>query len=437
MNRASSMKRSYWLLILIVACVSALNFVFIPLHSGDDEDHFARAWALAHGGILPKQSNIIDPAFSDYAADRHDAVRLRAKIRPADRVWTGKKVAGHLNGIPIGAYLPAVYAPQAVAILIGESAGFSIEQTILLSRFANGLTALALITLAIGLLPGAVEQFFLLLLCLPKTLLLFGSNAADPLLIAGAFFIAAWSWRIANEATPRRWLWPCMGLVLIFIAGARPPLIVWAALPLYVAAMRKDLFGATIMAGAVAASLVWWGMAPSLQDVRCPGGATIPGLLADAPGLAFHTLSHNGLYYLQSLIGELGYGDGPNGWTMALPGWVYAIGFIVLMLGLAHVLCEDVPIPKLQRAIILITGLVAAGGVFFTVAVACGTREGAIAGVQGRYLLLPLFLLASGLGHVLRPMPMVSRLIPILLPIFLLASTFVLVTEGMRVYAGA
>lgn len=431
---------------LIAAAILALDFIFIPLHSGDDEDHFAAAYSFSHmhaGPAAPPDPSLssggyVDAAIQQAVARTFWVVRLRDHpATPGHISWTGRQV---FQPMPGTVYLPLIYAPQAAAIRLGEAAGWTVEATINAARIANGLAALGLVALAVINLPGGLAAFLLVLLSLPKTLTLFASNSADPIILGVTACLVAFVVRAAaSDWRPRAWHFAIAATGVVILGGVRPPLAALGLLLGYVAVRKRSTPGLLLAVLSVLIPAIWWAsVLPQFHDARCPtnGGMaqTIGFFAQQGPALLVRTLEERGGYYLLTFIGELGYGDARVGHLVALPAWIYPAALVMLALGVASGSRRPAS-PRVDAMALTGVGAVIAAGIFFSLAMACtGAGAAIVGGVQGRYLVVPVLLAVIGLGALLPRFDAAAKLLRIALPVFAATSAGLLIFEGFQLY---
>lgn len=437
------------MLVLLVGAILVLDSLFIPFHAADDEDHFAIASAAAHFHFMPvpapdpsvSSGNYVDAALPGVIRRNYHAVRLEARPDIGRTPWAGREV---YFPIPASVYLPLAYLPQMLAIRAGEAVGATIETTIYAARVTNGLTALAIIAVALAFLPEAVGLFVLVLLSLPKSLQVFASNSADPVIHALTIALMAFVWSaLKSERGPRPWHYGLAGLALLTLAGIRPPLAA-LGLPLaYAALHRRSGWGLAAAVGGVALAGAWWKLVlPIHHDLRLP----VTGAFADKvmvfathwPVMIYETLAQRGLYYWFAFIGELGYGNAGTGAMQPLPLFVYPVAMAVLALAFAALGDARTRLPAPAPAVFGLTAIAVAFGVFFTMALGCTSLgETVIVGVQGRYfmtaVLLAAMAAATGLPRATRAREVLVRV----MPAFLAFNFAVMAAAGFRLYWSA
>ena len=434
---------------LFVPILLAINLVFIPFHAGDDENRFAVAYTLAHLEIGPVSSSnpslssggYVDAAIPIVIAQNWRSVRLAPSSPPVvrtDTAWTGRDV---FMPLPDTAYLPLLFAPQAVLIRIGELAGWSVQQTIFAARLANGAFALALISISLTYLPQGVGGFVLAILALPKSLQLFASNSADPMMYAVtialmAFYCSA----IATDWRPKAWHYALAGIGVVALGGGRPPLTAFGLLVAYVAFRKRDRIGSLIAAISIALPFVWWAsVLPLLHDTTCATagsvGEKLGSFLSHAPQLVGQTISERAPYYWITFIGELGYGNALVGYAQILPLWIYLPTTAILFFGLSMSGAESYSMSIMDRASPALASAAALTGIFFSFVMACNAMDApVIRGIQGRYFTAPLLVAVLAIAPSLPSMMLLPKIYRSVLVAFLLVSFYIMLNEGLRLY---
>ena len=188
-------------LLLVTPMLLALNLVFVPFHAPDDYDHVKRAYTLAHFEIwpanLPGHSSGGYIQFGPRSNDQRPKARnlqlapcgdSAASDRRASRnahwatVVREKKVYSQFPGA--ASYLPLIYAPQAVALAVGELLHATVEDSVLAARVVNGATAVMIVFLCLAYAPYGKNFRSFSSFSFLKSLSQFASNSADPMLLA-------------------------------------------------------------------------------------------------------------------------------------------------------------------------------------------------------------------------------------------------------------
>ncbi|MDB5693444.1 MAG: Protein of unknown function rane, partial [Alphaproteobacteria bacterium] len=223
-------------LALALPATLILSFFFINFHAPDDYDHVKRAYTLIHEpfrAITPPGHStgaMIDTGLADYVSAKRPVSVLSerplpqaeaAAFRSAPEMrWSAEERFSELPGAM--SYFPALYAPQALALELGRRTGATVEESVLWARLANGLVAIALAALGLRLLPFG-HSLVLVLLLLPRTLLQFASNSADPILYGLALIVIAMGLQRTGRFKPVVHNGLAAGAIFI-AASVRPPL---------------------------------------------------------------------------------------------------------------------------------------------------------------------------------------------------------------------
>ena len=398
-----------------------LLFAFPNFQAPDDPDHFKRAYTLLHQPfkiITPEGKNsggMIDSNLKHYA-DAQLSIVSRPDY-PGDLSQSGSNKLDHVRWagsveyveMP-GAisYLPFLYAPQSIIIWVGTSFDLTVAQTVLLARFVNGALAIALVTVALALLPGG-HAFVLVLLFLPRTMLQFPSNSADPLLFGLALLVVALSLRTRTYQGFASYL--AMAAALFIAAAIRPPFAALGSVPIGLAFARKRIAGGLIMVIAVLAAARWilW-VLPQINDDRCLGekgglAARVFAFVLNLPSVLFSTLAEHGDFYFYSLVAHYGFGDGPLGEIGSpMPGIMYSFALFLLAWAVRVDVATETQLPRLHRVLLFGSAALVMLVTFFAMFVACtAANSDVIAGVQGRYFIPALFAVAPAIAGTMHP----------------------------------
>jgi Predicted membrane protein (DUF2142) len=405
-------------LLLALPATLILCFALVNFHAPDDPDHLQRAYTLLHGPLVPitpggrSSGAMIDSGLTDYGAAQRPVVPLSqrpvtageaAAFRAAPSLrWSGEARFSEMPGAM--SYFPVLYAPQALALEAGRLSGASVATSVLWARLANGLVAIALAALGLRLLPAG-HSLVLVLLLLPRTLLQFASNSADPILYGLALIVIALGLQRARGLNPL--VQGGLAAAAAFVAGAvRPPLAALAFTPALRAARQRQWAGLALLGAGVAAAALWTlALVGQVVDLRCGGeggpiGARLAAFATEWPFLIGHSFVARGAFYFLSFVGHYGWGDGPRGLIdHPLPMWMYVSAAAVLVVALRNDVRTAAPIDRAER-LSLVAGAAAAVLVtFLAMYVACRTPEATvIAGVQGRYFVPAMFAVAVAAG---------------------------------------
>jgi Predicted membrane protein (DUF2142) len=426
-----------------------LAVIVPPFQVPDEPNHFMRAAQIADGTLIGSRVAVVgangligggsvDPAILSAAAP-FDAVRFhpdqrvkRADWEPRIR-WSRTRIATAFPNTAM--YPPFFYLPSALGILIGRAAHWTILQTLILSRFLTGATAVTLGAAAIVIADGAAAWIFTIL-TLPMTLFLFASVSQDALILAcsalaGSCLVRLL--RLRGPGDPK--LIGVLVIMLGLVAMARPPYGTVLLLP--IGLTRMPIRWRVMAAMTIAALVVIWSTiaaiatwTPFFSVVGADPGAQLTRLITDPvliARVAFATVSRYGPYYVAHAIGVLGWLD------TSLPRAYY--GAAVLMLGVAAVaamLGTGGKRMRVHSALTVAATVAASSAAIFVTQYLIWTVPGnpLIEGVEGRYF-LPIALIGTAILPSLRESPAGY----LRNPLAFLVVTFPLLSLGVMVHA--
>ncbi len=416
-NVAFSKNALFWAaLFLVLAClVSAFT---PPLRSPDESLHVRRAYLLSRGEIVLKTGPVeylgVEVITSggeiDIGLDSFLAYHLGQIGKPDpgiaaiqnsgmnDLQWTGVKAFRPAPGASY--YFPFLYAPQAVALLIGEKLKLSIASSYTLARGFALVSSAMLLWGAFCLYP--VNVGLLALISLPMAMFQMSSASLDGISNAlAALEIAAFlRMHKTTSAGNSRFafaLW-CLGLSLL--VTCRPHLLPILTLPFILYRKRRERHQLVSGLIALAAAIAWFSIAISTSfDPRVQLGQSTSALVRDYvmhPNAFFVVLwqtlnsNENLQFFWKSFIGILGWLELP------LPEWAYsfisASGVALLILGLLAKPKNTIGEARLSLTMVALASVLL---VFFALLVTWTPHPAdVIKGVQGRYFFVPGLMLA-------------------------------------------
>ena len=434
----------------MIPVLLVLTLMLGPFHAPDDDDHVKRAYTLAHGAVWPVNrpgsatGGMIDAGLDAMVRRHHPLVTDWGRSGlpdyrehgPAPRgtiAWTGSVVFSPMPGA--ASYLPLIYLPQAVALRVGEALRLPVQGSVALARVANGVAAVALIAAALTRMPYAAGLTVALLL-LPKSLVQFASNSADPLIHALTLWVLVFGLRgLCAGVRPGVLGYVGVAVALLVLVGVRPPAVVVAVLPLAVAVRQRDGVGAALVVAGVGAALAWFhATSGMILDPRCGAAGSLvekaAAFATGGPGLVLRTVLALGPVYLLTFIGEAGWS------TAALDGWVYAVALLVMALACVSDGRAGFVRAPLVRGLLLVAAAGSAVLVLFAMYVVCTAQsEAVIRGVQGRYFMTAALVLAPVMAGLWPRRAGWLRLgLPAILVVFAGLMTVMLAVEGQRLY---
>jgi uncharacterized membrane protein len=259
------------LLAALFLLVTAVSRLIPPFQSPDEFYHLQRAYLLAHGKVILGQSSGMtggrfDTGLLDYMRNfqdarwfAHDNAQLRALASPQACLATTIEWSGtsRFERVPNTAvYFPLPYAPQALALLIGERSGLTISKSYHLARLFSLIAALALLWCALIAYP--VPPFVLALFVTPMTLVQLGSASLDAVSFATCVLAAA----LFSRGCDRRCsfgpgLHVALFACLLTLATSRTNLIVLTLLPAILYLTRRERAHVMSSAVLVMLALAW------------------------------------------------------------------------------------------------------------------------------------------------------------------------------------
>lgn len=440
-----------------IFCLALLLVTFFfasvipPFQAPDEFEHVKREFMLSRGQILlhskhgsgsggrvdngllqymqyftPVKGNATRKVSSDELAEA-------AKVRWL-KTWSFETTAGS------GTYFPLLYAPEALGLSAGKSAGLSVGHSYRLARYFSLLACVVLLIAAIRLWPP--PPIVLALFALPMNLFLVSSAVLDGIALATFVLSMSAFFRIVQDREHAgRGVFMTMTISIALVAACRANALPMLLLPFVATWYSRDRRGALYAAIAALLVLAWtvYTVGHTVYPVgarhvdnsgRLLGYVTRP---ISFLSILWDTLTDTKIlsFYGYSFIGILGWFDAP------LP----LITYPVLAVILAAVFLASLSAPRMQeyaiaRGAILLT-IVGSILLTFLALLVQWTPDGAtrIDGVQGRYFMIPAaslgFALASGSWQRRRAATLVANS---LLVALLAVSTAVTVTTVIGRY---
>ena len=402
---------------IILAVIYGLSFLMInpPFQAIDEKTHFLRASDVSEGHMMPSQVNgrslvTITEGMAAVTAKFNDL-----SIYPYDKLTVGELTAGldipinekfkTSNDISIFAivtYPPVPYFASALGMDLCKILNLPALMFLYIGRLMNLFVWLLLIYLAIKITPVHKWVMFLLSL-MPLTIYQGASLSADSFTIAVSFLVIAiflkFAFDEAKKSVTKLDLIIIFGLVLM-LTLSKPVyfilMFLFFLIPSYKLGNRKKLFStfAVMFLSIVVIESLWYLATHSLYIPENANTSVHGQLLfifsnpAFFPYVMGNTLWQNGLGYLTSAVGRLG-------WDLYLPSWLIC-SYVAVLIATALLDKSDVKISRKQRFVIAGTFLF----IFFMILVVeyvAWTPIGKdhVGGVQGRYFVpvAPLLLL--------------------------------------------
>ena len=445
-------KKIWIIMILAIGFASFLLSAAIPSFMSPDEfDHVKRAYGLSQGQIVlesPAQQSSgvwVDTGLLQYIGTCCSAwMKNRNHKFSADEIaaastvkWTGEKIFSPAPGT--GYYFPLIYTPQAVGLALGKMLDLTVDTSYRLARLLSLVTAIILLLWAVFLYepPQLTVAFFMM----PMTLFQLASASLDGVsstmaVLAISIFlkIVTQKYRLSIGLTV------VFGMVIFLIISSRVYLFPLLALPFtaYFATRQKALL--TTGTASTLAVFIWLTIAiTSTNDTRVSTGAstsTIIHYYAVNPltylKVLYDTLSepnYIGLHF-KTFIGHLGWFDTP------LPSKTYSILSIVLaLITIATFTSVNITKHFIARFLLFCCSIISFMLVFFALLVTWNQHPALhIEGIQGRYFLVPVILLAYSASSQIYRASIFRTIGFVLLCVFITYSTYATLKTTINKY---
>lgn len=401
---------------LFALVLFAVYFIFStlipPLQSPDEYEHVKRAYFLAEGAILlnspegQSSGGMIDVGLNSYINSYSVLNGKSARKLSGDEVseansiqWTGQKMFSPAPGT--GYYLPIVYLPQAIGLKIGESFGFSIDESYRIARLAGLLVASLIIFISFRL--HSPSPLVMALLLMPMSLFQMSSTSLDVMSTALAILTVSLYFRlIRNSEQPSNGLMIGLALSLFLLICSKINTLPLIGLLFFVGLYtknRKGLIAGIIVLVGVFAWLVI--AVKTTVDLRLVTGASTSSIVLfylKNPFAFFEVLARTlpgyGMGYAYSFIGVLGWLD-----TILTTKAYNQLCILLLGVLICSVSFKSIYEQRFARGGLALCALASVLLVFFALLVTWNVHPASIIeGVQGRYFLIPALLLAYTIG---------------------------------------
>jgi uncharacterized membrane protein len=405
----SACKSAAITILILVAC-AVLSVIIPPLKSPDEHDHLERAYLLGKGVIIAERpegkasGGNIDTGLSAYLNSFSPSQRkmTESELAAAREIpWSGKRAYDPSPGAAY--YFPIIYLPQTSALLLGEHLGLTVDASYRLARAFTLLASALLVFSAFRIYP--TNPLTLGLIAIPMSLFQLSSASLDGISTALAIFIIALFLRIAKEkgnAAP--WLVYALAISITVLTTSRihaaPVLLLLAACYWYTND-RKALY---LLGSSTLFFAIWTAVAiKTTVDLRITTSAPVSEVVAfylkhplQFFKVLYASLSDDSLqdFYKKSFLGILGWLDTPFDSKF----------YRFLGLGIFSIAALSFSIREFrdewrQRSLLIFIALAGTLLIFFALLVTWTPHPaGNIAGVQGRYFMIPAIFLAYGIA---------------------------------------
>jgi uncharacterized membrane protein len=372
-----------------------------PFQSPDEFNHVKRAYLLSRAVLVvgnrgAQTGGEIDDGLLDYMdcfqeiPFNYGAKIERSTTRACDEIhYAGRRSFSDLSNTAM--YFPFLYAPQALALFIGERSGLSVGKSYYLARLFSSCAVLALLMWALIVypVPPAVLALFLLPMCLFQL----SSASLDAITFAATVLAASLFLRGYHRGSPfSSCLHGALAACLFLLGTSRIIYIVLSPLLLVLYRVRKSRAYFVSFLAVLGLSLMWIGIA--MTTVRGKGAIiqemssadivkyylTHPGAFS---GVVLRTLTDGDILngYWRMFVGILGWLDTPIG----------SVAYVVFAIELVAIVVASSSVTSLQSLnsghLALACAASAAMALLLLVALSAWTIHPAtvIRGIQGRY----------------------------------------------------
>ena len=178
-------------LALLIAClfllIQSISALIPPQQSPDEEAHLKRAYLLSEGHILTvKRGNesggYVDSGLLEYLSVFyplmfHPDKKLSEQQLSNSRNIQWRNSTEFTEFTNTAYYFPFLYAPQALAILVGKNVSLTVSDSYYLARLFSLIATLGLLWVAFSIYPAPL--FLLAVFAMPMTMFQMGSASLD------------------------------------------------------------------------------------------------------------------------------------------------------------------------------------------------------------------------------------------------------------------
>lgn len=418
--------------VMLMAGYLAVISVKPPFASPDEPNHLARADALWNGDLVlsPVQptgnsGGMVGSVFHESVGSfskmlhSHDPQQTNAYIENLKKIqWDGNKIPYAMANVAF--YFPVVYLPQALSFKIGELLGLSFYHTYILLNAVTFLSVIVILWMAMRIYP--IPATVLLLLILPTALFQIMSPTIDGLSMALAVLAMSIFMRLLSGESDKysKLLW-LMGFVIISVAGSRANLLPMILIPawLYLKNKRKENLACFVIVAAITLAWTMFNLV-NVQDTftaRHPGhtNSELVSYYIKHPletfKIIWDTISDPAYFnfYTSTMVGVIAWLDAP-----VLMGIVDVFNAAICLYFLTHIYLTRGTTGNSNRIFIFAISIISAILIFCAILAQWSPfPTERVIGVQGRYFLIPLIMLAYSLPS--KPVAYKYTLVPLIL----------------------
>ncbi|WP_323813319.1 DUF2142 domain-containing protein [Cellvibrio sp. NN19] len=408
---ASQQKKIYLILTLLIAGVMFSSLV-PPFQSPDEQSHLTRAYLLSKGRIAmetPEGQSTggrIDTGFNAYMGEynhiptnQNSKVTLDVKSAAAEINWSGEERFGSSPGINY--YLPFIYLPQTLGLLIGQWADFTVEDSYYLARCLAFLCSISIILFAFSV--ARVNAFVLAILFMPMMVFQMVSTSQDGFSIALLILSLSLYVSLTSFGANNKYFY-IMTLSIFLLVTSRINLLPLLLLPYIAVALTtksRKQYLISVVATCFAIAWIIYALNTTVDNRVAIGAPTKEIIMyyLQSPlqflSVLYQTLSDNQIssFYVGSFVGILGWLDTPMGEHV-----YFSIVFALILIFVTSTCWREIKIEVISRGALIFVATISFFLTFFLLLITWTEHPAkTISGVQGRYLWGPVIVLAYGM----------------------------------------
>jgi uncharacterized membrane protein len=418
--------------VFIVAIISLFTAVVPPIQSPDESAHLARAHMLSRG--ILKLSSVngqssggqVDAALSVYMShfayldDEANRTHEKTLNSAKELSWSDKTIFMAAPGT--GYYFPALYAPYALGLSVGELAKLSVHNSYLLAKFICTIFIALCLVISARLFP--FNPLLIYLLVLPTSLFQYASMNLDGIVAVISVLVCSLFTRIVVAKDENESLRTAFFILIGLLASCKLHLLALYALALFICLQFKNkkdyykFFFSLIF-------VVTWTLYAVISNVD-----TRIELGMSSTKIAAYYLT-NPFKFLDVLSNTFKYPDLALSYVYYLVSitplrnstyHLLAVGLLVL--GVSTFSWQSIKTNYKAQSVLLLTAVASTLSIFFLLLVTWTPHPAPIIwGVQGRYFWIPAILLSFALsGSVAWKDGIFGKLVGFVLLVFVLIS---------------
>ncbi len=385
-----------------------------PFQSPDEHAHLKRAYLLSKGriametpegestgGYIDTGLNAYMGAYNHIPFNVNSKVTLDVKEKAAALKWSGEERFGSAPGINY--YLPFIYLPQTVGLLIGQWANLTIEQSYYLARYLALLSSLFIVLAAFSI--ARANAFVLAILSMPLMVFQLVSTSQDGVAVALLILSVSLFVKVTSiDGRHNRKYFYYMVITIFVLVTSRINLLPLLVLPFAATVLTTKSKKEHVFSVLIACLTIGWIIYAlnTTVDNRVTIGSSTKEIIIfylqhpfSFVAVLYETLSSKQLltFYTASFVGVLGWLDTKIG-SHSISIILYALVLVFI----ASISWAEIKAEMAKRLILIFVATTSFLLTFFLLLITWTEHPATtIAGVQGRYLWGPVLLLAYGL----------------------------------------